>query len=215
MVLLLVFLPSFITSAGSSESASITKQTFGLSTVLARTHPHKSQWLVVGTVSRAVDFGNGEGALVVGGAEKLSGQWRVRLLVRYALGGVGGSDCRTEPADQLVPGENVLIAGCLNGGSDGESFVVVLGFSPASGFPQILLSADCGVTTWKLNRNVLTIESWDLKAGGAQPSQRHPDALFQWEGNRINGGLGTSSPLFPSDASTTPTVCKSLSMEDT
>jgi hypothetical protein len=188
-----------------------------MSGLLAQVHPHAGQWLAVGTVCPAGRSCSveSEDDLVVGGARLLDGQWQVRLLVRYALGGVGGSDCRTQTADRLVPGGKVLIVGCLNGGSDGQSFVVVLGFSPSSGLPQVLLSADCGDTTWKLAGEVLTIVSYDLKAGGAQPSPRHPDATFTWEGSSRNGVLGTSSPLFGGDGSTTLPVCKTLGSDDT
>jgi hypothetical protein len=200
------------------QSSSPTDQVFGMSTVLAQIHPHGDQWLAVGTVCPrgSVCSNESEEDFVVGGATLVNGQWRVRLLVRYLLGGVGGSDCRTQAAPQLVPGGKTLIAGCLNGGSDGQSFVVVLGFNPSSRLPQVLLSADCGDTTWALNGKVLTIESWDLKNGGAQPSARHPDATFTWEGGtRPNAGLATSSPLFGVDGSTTKPVCQSLSSDAT
>jgi hypothetical protein len=132
--------------------------------------------------------------LVLGGAVVTRGQWRARLLIRFYTSLFGAPDpCHAQSSDELVPEEAVIIVGCLNGGSDGESFVIVLGFHPGVGLPQILLSADCGDTNWQIHGASLTIISSDLKEGAAFPGAPHPDISFTWQGNGAYGSFGETS----------------------
>ncbi len=121
-----------------------------MTTVLEQLYPANGQWLAVGLVCPG-----GPGAcapdLVLGGAVRQQGQWRVRLLARYYTALYGAPDpCHAQLSDSIVPNEKVVIVGCFNGGSDLESFVVVLSMRPGLGLPQVLLDADCGDTEWQV-----------------------------------------------------------------
>jgi hypothetical protein len=144
--------------------------------------------------------------LVLGGADLDQGEWRVRLLIRYYTALSPAPDpCRAQRSKQLVPGETVIIVGCFNGGSDGESFVAVLGFHPGLALPEVLLSADCGDTDWQLHGNRLIILSSDLKSGAAYPGSPHPDISITWSGE---GAFGSLSPRTNGDFSNFMTFCR-------
>jgi hypothetical protein len=156
--------------------------------------------------------------VVLGGAVRDHGQWRVRLLVRYyasLIGTPGPGPCHGQITDKIVPGETVIVVGCFNGGSDGESFVAVLGFHPGLAWPEVLLSADCGDTSWRLEGTTLVIQSWDLKAGSAFPSARHPDVAFSWEGNSSLGALTPATQVYGANGSNFPTFCHTLDPTNT
>jgi hypothetical protein len=112
-------------------------------------------------------------------------------------------------SDGIVPNGKVVIVGCFNGGSDLESFVVVLGMRPGLNLPQVLLDADCGDTEWQVRGSALVIKSWDLYSGASSPSPAHPDVSFTWQGGTF-GLLLPTSAAYGSNGTDWPTFCKTL-----
>lgn len=198
-------------ATGSATASEI----FGFSNQLASVTTN-GKWIAAGLLcpaNNAIQSPQGllcEPDLVLGGAVMKEGQWRTKLLVRFSTALLPSPDpCQTETTSALVPNESVIVVGCFNGGSDGESFVIVLGFEPNSGLPQILLDEDCRDTGWLLKSNALVIQSWDLRAGASQPSQRHPDVSFTWSGGPVDGFMPNPT-TYGANGSDFPAFCQQV-----
>jgi hypothetical protein len=195
----------------AATTAAVASQLFGITRVIAQVNPGPGRWLVAGLVC-AGGPGPCVPDLVLGGAVAEHGQWRVRLLVRYATSweGAPGDPCGYQVASRVVPDEAVLIVGCFNGGSDAESFVVVVGFPPSEDLPEILLPIDCGQTWWKVRGNSLVIRSASLRGGASYPGKPHPDVAFTW-----GGALLPASPVFNNRGADFPPFCHTLAPANT
>jgi hypothetical protein len=110
---------------------STTSQLFGIEHVISQIHPAKNEWLAAGLACPGSSYPCGLPFLVLAGALRQGGQWRVRLLVRYftATEPDPPGPCKSQISDGLNTGQTDIIVGCFNGGSDQESFVTVLGFN--------------------------------------------------------------------------------------
>jgi len=95
--------------------------------------------------------------------------------------------------------------GCYNGGSDAASFVVVFGFPPGEELPELLLSIDCGVTSWQAHGDVLVIKSGPLVGGLLDRAKPHPDVSFIWQGAFKPTSRWSNGPLG------WPPFCRALS----
>lgn len=194
-----------LSSCNGSSAAPISAKTlFGATSIYDQLRTRTGDLLAAGWVCPGKGCRSSDD-LVLGGAIRVGGAWRVRLLERF---GMGPSDaCSWRSTFRLVPNEPVIIVGCLYGGSDDEGFVVVLGIDSSTGLPEVLFSADCGITQWVLDGATLVIHSSGLKEGN-QPDRANPTFALRWSGAVLYESpddLGTGI-----DDSTYPTFCEEL-----
>jgi hypothetical protein len=174
---------------------------FGTKTLIAQVHPHHKEWLVAGLACPQPATTCSVPDVVLGGAVLQQGDWRVRLLIRLATSYQSAPDpCVAQLTDNIVPEEDVIVVGCLDGGSDAESFVAVLGFNPGGSLPQLLLSLDCGSTRWKVRGSSLIIESSGLLSGPITSPVSHPNVIVTWQGGAATSQGNALGSLLPVSA---------------
>lgn len=118
--------------------------------------------------------------LVIGGGVLRDHKWWVRSLQSYAIDGYGPQGCGTQVTPRLVPGGPVIIAQCLNGGTDGQGFVAVAGQPRGYAFPVVVFAATCGGTSAKVEGDRLVVYTEGLKPGAAYPGAKQPTFVFTW-----------------------------------
>jgi hypothetical protein len=186
--------PATASAAPTKLSVASMKQLFGFHQLLEFVYPDRTSLVAVGSAPApggltGLPF---DGELVVGGAILQNGKWWVRSLEDYGIAGYGPQGCNTQLARSLVPGGPVIVAQCLNGGTDGQSFVAVAGRPKGYAFPVVLLAVTCGGTSAKVEGARLVVFTEGLKSGAAYPGAKQPTFVFTWQ----SGVLWTSGAGF-------------------
>jgi hypothetical protein len=138
----------------------------------------------------------------VDAASKQHSYWSLESQRLYATRFDPSEDCSWQLSSRLVPGERSLILECLNGGSDGESFVLVFGATKPSGAPRVLFAADCQGTSWRLRASALVITSYPFRAYSSEVLSPNGTFVLHWSGHRFDTHLPSYCiPELPNDKS--------------
>ena len=87
-------------------------------------------------------------------------------------------DFEVQCNSQTVRDHSAIIVGCLNGGSDFESFVVVLSLDRT--LPKVELAVTCGQTKWAMTNGALVLVSSTLRGGYEDPGSPQPNITMAW-----------------------------------
>ena len=167
---LVMAVPGRASTTTTNLSIGSMKQLFGLHQLLKFVQPDRTSLVAIGSAPSPGGAPAGamfDDELVIGGAVLLNGQWWVRSLQEYGILGYGPSGCSIDLARRLVPGGPVIVAQCLNGGTDGQGFVAVAGRPKAYTFPVVLLAITCGGTSAKVDGTKLVVRTEGLQPGAA------------------------------------------------
>jgi hypothetical protein len=120
--------------------------------------------------------------LVVGGAVRRSGRWDVSLLERYwtAVVTKPAFDFEAPCASRIVRDHVAIVVECPDGGSNLESFVLVVGLTKRSSIARIDLAVTCGQTHWRLGGAGLVLVSSSLRGGYEVPGSAQPNINLNW-----------------------------------
>lgn len=174
-------------TATTKMSLGYMKQLFGVQEVLRSVHPDRTSVIVVG-VSTVPDppipgaLFNDE--LVIGGALLKDGKWWARSLQEYLL--PAGPACTTKVVPHLVPGGSIVLANCLNGGTDGQGFVAVAGRPRGYALPVVLLALTCGQTSATVKGKNLVVWTEGERPGSVYPGAKQPTFVFTWQGGMLS-----------------------------
>jgi len=185
---LVMAVPGRASTTTTNLSIGSMKQLFGLHQLLKFVQPDRTSLVVIGSAPSPGGAPAGamfDDELVIGGAVLLNGQWWVRSLQEYGILGYGPSGCSIDLARRLVPGGPVIVAQCLNGGTDGQGFVAVAGRPKAYTFPVVLLAITCGGTSSKVDGTKLVVRTEGLQPGAAFPGARQPTFVFTWQSGAL------------------------------
>ena len=185
---LVMVVPVRASTTTTNLSIGSMKQLFGLHQLLRFVHPNRTSLVVVGSAPAPGGWPAGamfDDELVIGGAVLQDGQWWVRSLREYGVFSYGASACNIGLAPRLVPGGPVVVAQCLNGGTDGQGFVVVAGRPKTYTFPVVLLAITCGGTSAKVDGTKLVVRTKGLQPGAAFPGAKQPTFVFTWQSGAL------------------------------
>jgi hypothetical protein len=120
--------------------------------------------------------------LVVGGAVRRSERWDVSLLERYWTAVVTKPtfDFEAPCTSRIIRDRMAIVVGCPDGGSNLESFVLVVGLNKRSSIARINLAVTCGQTHWRLLGSGLVLVSSSLRGGYEVPGTAQPNINLKW-----------------------------------
>jgi hypothetical protein len=175
-----IYQPSLMT-----QIFGIPKDTWGDASVIAQLRPSKSKWIVAANENLPASCRNDcSPNLVIAAALFHNGTWHVDMEQRFPITEIGL--CGAQFDSRLVPDQNVVILDCYDGGTDGESYVVVAGFSPGvNSTPRILYSADCEDTSYAIKGTELEMYSFPLKAYGSQQVGLIASFAVRWRDGKL------------------------------
>lgn len=173
-----IVLSTIAPASASAAEASTASTTFGITTLVTQLKPNPNEWLIAGMAPDPA--GGGMLDLVVGGAVRKHGHWQVTMLDRYSTAVVTKPtlDFEVPCKSQVIPTHSAFIVSCLNGGSDFQSFVIVVSTDRA--LPRTDLAVTCGQTKWTVQGDSLTLVSSTLRGGYEDPGSLQPDIALTW-----------------------------------
>jgi hypothetical protein len=157
---------------------------FGITAQLETYRLGPSQWIAVGSPSWQIPVVPGtytEPQVVVGGARAVGGQLSVTFFRNLGDFGAWDGICESSLAILHGPPGRVVAIECHSGGTDQESFVVVIGL--VSHIPSFIFGVDCQVTGYHESHGSLYIDSHDLQANAidSPASPTNPSFRLVWE----------------------------------